>query len=226
MSMTTTADAASSRFPPLGPAVTRSDRTVEVLRSAIVSGRLKPGQLLVERKLAEELGVSKTPVREALIALGRSGLVELGGRSFSVRELTPQDVRHVYEERVLLEPWAIANAARGGSDYADAERALADARGGAAIGDHAARALANRRFHRAMYSGCENSFIVAALDGLQDLTALAVAGVLWESWPTSGREAVEHQEILDSARAGDGEKAGDLMRQHISASIVRLTTNG
>lgn len=195
---------------------------MEALKSAIISGQLKPGQVLVERKIAEQLGVSKTPVREALIILERSGLLALENRSIAVRSLSFTDIRHVYEERVLLEPWAIIDAARFDKEFVAAGAGLADAKQHHIAGDNAARALANRRFHHGMYASSENGFIIRALDSLQDLTALAVAGVLWERWPQWEIEATEHEAIYDAARAGHANSAAELMRQHISASIERV----
>lgn len=202
---------------------TRTDMIVESLKVAIFSGRLKPGQDLVERKIAEQLGVSKTPVREALIVLERSGLLAVKRRSIAVRRLSFTDIRHVYEERVLLEPWAILDAARVDHDFAAAGQALAEAEVHAVAGDNAERALANRRFHRGMYASSENNFIVQALDRLQDLTALAVVGVLWEHWPIGDKEADEHKALFDAARSGDATTASSLMRDHIAASITRVS---
>lgn len=222
--MTLLSDAAfPSPLPEPSAAPTRTDMIVESLKSAIFSGRLKPGQVLVERKIAEQLGVSKTPVREALIVLERSGLLAVKSRSIAVRDLTFTDIRHVYEERVLLEPWAILDAARHDAEFAAAGKALAEAKEYAVAGDSAARALANRRFHRGMYASSENRFVIQALDSLQDLTALAVVGVLWEHWPIGDKEAGEHQAIYDAARDGDATTASALMRDHISASIERVT---
>lgn len=220
--MTLLSDSAfPSPLPPVDAAPTRTEMIVESLKGAIFSGRLKPGEVLVERKIAEQLGVSKTPVREALIVLQRSGLVAVGQRSIAVRSLSFTDIRHVYEERVLLEPWAIVDAARVDPDFAAARRALDEARRHAAAGDNAARALANRRFHRGMYASSENTFIVKALDSLQDLTALAVVGVLWEHWPRWEAEGAEHEAIFEAAHGGDPERAAELMRRHITASIDR-----
>lgn len=222
--MTVLSDAAfPSPLPEPSATPTRTDMIVESLKSAILAGRLEPGQVLVERKIAEKLGVSKTPVREALIVLERSGLLAMKSRSIAVRSLSFTDIRHVYEERVLLEPWAILDAARVDTQLGAAGRALADAREHAAVGDQAARALANRRFHRGMYSSSENNFVVQALDRLQDLTALAVVGVLWEHWPIGDTEAAEHEAIFDAARSGDATLASTLMREHIAASINRVT---
>ena len=220
--MTLLSDSAfPSPLPPLDVAPTRTEMIVESLKNAIFSGRLKPGEVLVERKIAEQLGVSKTPVREALIVLQRSGLAAVGQRSIAVRRLSFMDIRHVYEERVLLEPWAIIDAARMDPEFAEARQALDEARGHAAAGNNAASALANRRFHRGMYAKSENTFIVNALDSLQDLTALAVVDVLWEYWPRWEAEGLEHEAIYEAARGGEPERAAELMKRHITASIDR-----
>ncbi|NUL47112.1 GntR family transcriptional regulator [Cellulosimicrobium funkei] len=224
--MPLSSDAASlTPLPPLNAAPTRTELIVESLKEAIFSGRLKPGEVLVERRIAEQLGVSKTPVREALIVLQRSGLVAVGQRSITVRNLSFTDIRHVYEQRVLLEPWAIIDAARADTEFSAASLALEEARRHAAAGDNAARALANRRFHRGMYAGSENTIIVTSLDGLQDLTALAVVGVLWEHWPQWEAEGAEHEAILEAARGGNPERSAELMRRHITTSIERAASN-
>jgi DNA-binding GntR family transcriptional regulator len=212
-----------SQLAPLGIATSRSDLVVESIKAAILTGELKPNELLVERRIAEQLGISKTPVREALIVLMRSGLLAPAQKpGVCVRSLSIRDVRHIYEERVLLEPWAIENARGSERDFSDAREALEDIRRHARNGDVAARALANRRFHRGMYAACENRFIVEALDGLQDLTALAAAGVLWEKWHTWNEEFAEHEAIYLAASAGEMAQAAELMRRHIGASIERL----
>ncbi|GGG64793.1 GntR family transcriptional regulator [Kocuria dechangensis] len=212
-----------SQLPPLGLSTNRSDLVVESVKTAILSGQLAPDEVLVERRIADQLGISKTPVREALIILMRSGLLTATARrGVCVRRLSLRDVRHIYEERVLLEPWAIAHARSPHPDFKAAARALDDVERHRVDGDTAASALANRRFHRAMYAQCDNEFIVESLDRLQDLTALAAASVLWEKWPTSDKEFTEHQTIYDAAQAGRLEEAGELMREHIQASITRL----
>lgn len=81
------------------------DQTIEAIRSAIITGELTPGAPLRDRQLAEELGVSRTPVREALHRLEAAGLVEPRGRSgWAVTRFTKQDVRELFQLRMLLEP--------------------------------------------------------------------------------------------------------------------------
>ncbi|HWN36400.1 MAG TPA: GntR family transcriptional regulator [Pseudonocardia sp.] len=217
---------AALSLPPLGRSTTRSDLVAVSIRTAILSGRLKPDEVLVERRIAELLGVSKTPVREALISLTSSGLLTATrNRGIAVRRLAAEDVLRVYEMRVLLEPWAAARVAEAGScDVDAAARALDEARRFVAEDDHVGLSLANRGFHRGLYSSCANSLVVSTLDDLQDLTALATVSLLWEQWPTWRTELAEHHEILDAVRRREPARAEELLRRHIERSITRLTS--
>jgi DNA-binding GntR family transcriptional regulator len=210
---------------PLTRAATRADLVADSIRSAILSGALKPGESLVERRLADLLGVSKTPVREALIGLSSAGLVLVNpNRGVTVRSLGTDDLRQVYEVRLLLEPWAVSRTARLRPPQAlEAGRAaLAEARALMAGDDRAGLSLANRRLHRALYSACGNDLVTARLDDLQDLTALGTVSLLWERWPTWREEFAEHEEILAAVEAGEAALAERLMRKHVKRSLTRL----
>lgn len=219
---------------PLVDSVTRSNRVTSAVREAILSGNLRPGETLIERQLAQMLGVSKTPVREALIALTSSGLVVSSpNRGVSVRELTAADVKEIYEVRLLLEPWAVGRTAeRGSKDTVERVRAalsetqalLTDDSSDQLDGTHSRQlSLANRAFHRELYSGCGNRLIVRRLDELQDLTALSTLSVLWKQWPTWRAEYAEHCSIFQMIESGDHESAERLVREHIQNSVTRLS---
>jgi|SRR5215469_7776800 len=90
---------------PVVRATTTADLVVASIRDAILAGRLQPAETLVERRLAEQLGVCKTSVREALIALSAAGLVTGSpNRGSVVREPDAEDIRQAYELRGLIEP--------------------------------------------------------------------------------------------------------------------------
>lgn len=210
---------------PVPRATTASDLVADSIRAAILSGQLKPGETLVERRLAVLLGVSKTPVREALIALSTSGLVSVSpNRGVTVRALTLDDIRQCYEVRLLLEPWAISRAARltPAPDLTAARVALDEAHALLAADDHTQLSLANRRFHRALYSHCDNDLVIAKLDDLQDMAALGAVNLLWEHWPTWRAEYAEHQEILELVSSGQAAAAERQMRRHIEQSVSRI----
>jgi len=89
-----------------------SEGVARILRTEIFSGRLKPGEPMPERLLAQQLGVSRTPVREALFTLQSEGLVELTpNRGATVRMITAQDIVRIYSLRGVLESYAAREAA-------------------------------------------------------------------------------------------------------------------
>ncbi|WP_249203593.1 FCD domain-containing protein [Brevibacterium sp. SMBL_HHYL_HB1] len=130
----------------------------------------------------------------------------------------------MYEERLLLEPWALCRVIDdGATDFSDASRALEESNVHASAREPGAKVIANRRFHRALYSKCENELVVEALDRLQDLVAFAAVSVLWPEKDTSYDEAQEHEKILNAAVSGDGALATKLLRDHIQTSITRVS---
>ena len=200
----------------------RTEAVLDALKHAILTGRLSPGQPLVETELAAQLGVSKTPVREALKTLSGAGLVTMSPyKGASVRTVDDALAHSVYDIRILLEPEAVRrSASRGEAGRASwaAARAALDAADRAT--DRADRQQANREFHRALYAGCGNDLMVGILDGLRDQTAL-VSTAVWARDTTWDREAAEHRAILAAIRAGRAEDAAALLEEHIRAFVDR-----
>ncbi|MFC7404380.1 GntR family transcriptional regulator [Georgenia alba] len=201
------------------------DLIAAALRESILSGRLPGDQVLVERRLAAELGVSKTPVREALIQLTASGLVTTTrNRGSVVRRLSAQDARHVYEQRLLLEPWAYAESIRTGRiDTDEASKHLERSELLRARADWPAAVLANRAFHQCLYGACPNPLIVESLDRLQDLTALATVSVVWDDQKMTSQEQSEHRRLLELAVAGSADEGEQLMHDHIRRALDSRT---
>jgi DNA-binding GntR family transcriptional regulator len=200
-------------------APSRTETVLEAIKHGILTGEYRPGQALVETELAEQLGVSKTPVREALKTLAGSGLVVmLPYKGATVREVDLELARAVYDMRLLLEPAAAGRTVAAGVSLAAAYDAL-DAADAAA--DAAERSLANRAFHRVLYAGCGNPLLVRQLDELRDQTAL-VSSTAWSYRPSSWQgEAAEHRAILAAAEAGNAALVRTLMRAHISSFLAR-----
>jgi DNA-binding GntR family transcriptional regulator len=207
-----------------GAIPSRTEAVLEAVKHAILAGELKPGQSLVETELAQLLGVSKTPVREALKTLAGAGLVTMSPyRGATVREIDLGTAAAIYDLRLLVEPEAVGRAVRAAAaaDHWAQARAALDA--SAAAGDQAQRSLANRDFHRALYLGCGNSLIVKVLDDLRDQTAL-VSALSWQQAPSWEQEAAQHRAILAAAQAGDAERAAGLLREHIAGFTARHFT--
>jgi DNA-binding GntR family transcriptional regulator len=200
----------------------RTEAVLDAVKHAILTGRLMPGQPLIETELAAQLGVSKTPVREALKTLAGAGLVTMSPyKGASVRTVDDKLAHSVYDIRILLEPEAVRRAAAAGgrvSTWWDAAGAALDAADLAA--DRAERQQANREFHRALYAGCGNDLMVGILDGLRDQTAL-VSTAVWTRNASWEQEAAEHRAILDAIRAGRADVAATLLEEHIRAFVDR-----
>lgn len=194
------------------------------IRDAILSGTLKPGDALVERELAQRLGVSKTPVREALQTLENTGLVTTdGSRGLAVRRVDRNLVSSLYELRLLLEPAAVRISAglHTEHDLAQAQELLDAGVAHGAKRNFAALSQANRSFHELMYRPCPNELFRPILDGMRDQLGL-VASAGWRQEPSWDLEREEHLTILEAVVAGDAARAEEVTRQHIGGALQRL----
>jgi DNA-binding GntR family transcriptional regulator len=201
----------------------RIDFVLAQIREAILARRFAPGQPLVETEIAKSMGVSKTPVREALKLLASSGLVTfVPYKGAFVREVDDKFIESVYDVRLLLEPEAVRRSIQRGNDVGLSQAAvfLEDARRAAEAGDHAQTSILNRQFHAALYAACGSELLTDILDNLRDRAALvSVAG--WEVAPTWGIEWAEHRAVLTAALAGDADKAARLLREHLQGFLDR-----
>jgi len=195
----------------------------ESLRESIRSGRLPPGERLRETDIAERLGVSRTPVREALRRLQSDGLVTFAPwRGMTVAALDLAQLEELYDMREVLESAAARFAATSASD-ADVAwlRCLLDEQS-AAGSDAGALERINREFHDAIYRAAHNRYLLGALSSLADSlgllknTTFSIAGR-----PKSG--LTEHRRIVAAIAARDPEAAEDAARSHIAkARDLRL----
>jgi DNA-binding GntR family transcriptional regulator len=197
-------------------------RVYERLLASIISGDLSPGGSLVEARLAEDFGVSKTPVREALIRLQRDGLVEIEPyRGARVVEPSRTDVEEVLELRTCIESHIAADLARRRprATLRALERSVRRSRAALAAGDREPFVRSLIEFDEALVDGSENSRMVRVVSELRNM--LALMGAL--SMRAPGREArslAEHETILSAIEAGDVEGAVAATERHI-ASVGR-----
>jgi DNA-binding GntR family transcriptional regulator len=202
----------------------RTEVVLEEIRRGILTRELLPGQPLVEAELAQRLGVSKTPVREALKVLSNSGLVTFSPyKGASVCVVDTELAKAVYDVRLVLEPEAVRRTVerRDSALFENAAGVLKEASTAIADRDQAALSLLNRQFHRALYSGCGNPLMVTILDDLKDRAAL-ISIVGWESNPSWRKEWTEHKAVLAAAKKGDADGAAELLRKHIADFLARI----
>lgn len=192
------------------------------IRAMIRSGELAPGQRLLEDALADQLGVSRNPVREALRALEQTGLVEvLPRRGAYVATLDPAKAGELLELRAVLESFAAQLAAQRCTPEQLAEiRQWASAgREATAANDIVRAASAHRQFHLAIERAAANPFLPTAVEPLRAQTEL-VFSMLVDRRGLIGWS--EHEEILAAIEAGDPESAGRATRRHMNSVLDDL----
>lgn len=206
--------------------LTKHEYAYVEVRRRILSGELEPGSVIPQAALAAELGVSTTPLREAIKRLSADGLIELAAhRDAHVAPVTRAEAEQLYEVRQQLDPFAAGLAAqrRSSRDLTRIADALARLEPITDSGDTEAM-LAHREFHRAIYSACGNELLVDSLDRLWDKADRYRALVLTrEPLSEADRDRIdsEHQAIVGAVIERDGERARRVMREHIAASHGR-----
>jgi DNA-binding GntR family transcriptional regulator len=193
---------------PTPPPSTTAQHALDWLRRAVVEGELVPGQRVLQDDVAERLGVSVAPVREALRVLEQEGQVTYKPRrGYYVTELRIEDLAEIYELRRVLEERAVRQALPSLDDDA-LERvgvAAADCLRAAEAGEVAAELAANRRFHFGLLESPEQSHTMRLIRLLWDSTEAYRA--LYYNSPQERRAAADaHQRILDAVRRGDADE--------------------
>jgi DNA-binding GntR family transcriptional regulator len=197
-----------------------SEGVARILRTEIFSGQLKPGEPLPERLLAEQLGVSRTPVREALFTLQSEGLVELTpNRGATVRTITSHDIVQIYSLRGVLESYAAREAAqtRTRHDLDALEDAHAKLERISAQGSAPEQALADLAFHT-IISEATGSRLLQTIMG--QVLAFTVSYRSNYTYPSdrASTAITEHRAILDALHDQDADRAEQLMREHVGSS--------
>jgi DNA-binding GntR family transcriptional regulator len=190
-------------------------KVIEELRQAIVSGRLKPGERLVEGRLADEFGVSRNPVREAIRVLASEGLVEVTARrGASVISMSEQEARETIEVRALLEGQNARLAARR-HDKEVLKRIEAVLNNGVeavAAGRYELLADLNHQFHYELAEAGQNRVLGDLLKKLRERTAMLFSPA---DPVRQARTWEEHAEILRAIINSDERAAAALAVEHV-----------
>lgn len=202
---------------PVDRPVALGEQVYDTLRTHLRDGAIQAGQPLQEVQLATQLGVSRTPVREALARLASEGLLVSGGRSYMVPELTLADVDDIYEVRFLIEPPATRRVARRTADpevRAPIEAALAEARAAHRAGDAAAFRESHVHFRSAWLALVPNRRLVKVIeqyaDHMQRIRALTLDDPDIRAIVLAGFER-----LIEALRAGDADAAATAMHAHL-----------
>lgn len=196
------------------------------LRRAITTGRLRPGAPIRQDALAEELQVSRVPLREALKTLQGEGLVRYEAhRGYFVETLSLDDLREVYRIRELLEEEAVRRAVErlADADLDRLEEIQADVERAAAEGDVLAMTTANRQFHMTLFDLAGMPRLSRLIRTLWDATD-AYRSMYYAGAPNRERVVKEHRVTLDALRRRDADEAVATLTVHRAHAVAELET--
>lgn len=220
--------AGSAQLQRVDPSASLKDRAYESIKDAILSLRLEPGMPIVETSLAEQLGISKTPVRDALQELEREGFVtRVLFKGTFVTDVTMKDIREVFQLRAVLEGLAARLAAPRFTD--DELRTIAwhmeQAQLALERGDLARCSEQGQRIHRAIRHKTDNDRLAVIISNLDDHLQ-RFRGLSDQISGRLDKSLVEHGRILAALRQRDPDAAEQAMRDHLYSVLYDLEQSG
>jgi DNA-binding GntR family transcriptional regulator len=208
------------------------EQVQDAILAEIASGKLKPGERIIQEQIAAELGVSRQPVQQALLVLRNLGVLQdAPGRGLQVAPLDLDHVRNMYDMRAMIEGLAFRKAAERNAARAGREgpELIAAGRDAVARGSVAAMIDADMAFHDFIYALSENPLVAPAMETHWTNTQRVMGEVLMRD--EKPRDIwQQHEALLQAVMAGDGERAERLAREHIQEAadfmIERLQREG
>jgi DNA-binding GntR family transcriptional regulator len=204
------------------------DWVEERIREAIFGGQFKPGEWLRQLRVADQLGVSELPVREAFKKLAAEGLVEyLPYRGMRVRVFSADDIADFYKIRAFLEGMAAYYAAENitAEELVELKALVTQMEGHLALEDLAEHRVLNRRFHEVIFTASRRTYLIHELRQLWTV----FPSMLWGGFSATTTKSlqdtydrVEHRGIIAALEEGNASQAELVMRQHIDGSGNRL----
>lgn len=205
-----------------GPLSSRTSAGIaEVIRREILSGNLKPDQPLIERDIALELGVSRTPVREALFVLQGQGLIDLVPRKYArVRKITYDDISQIYSLRKVLEIHSAESAAKfaGPDDLVQIETAIVRQSNLTRDCTAIEQSDADLAFHAAIAASSHSPILKTVTHQVLAFTATLRSRMKYDA-ARARLVLSQHRGILAAIKAQDPQRAADLMSAHIESSF-------
>lgn len=202
---------------PLQAAPSLVEQVHRTILADIASGQLRHGERIIQEQLAQQLGISRQPVQQALTLLRKEGvLIDAPGRGLQVAPLDLDHVRHMYEVRAVIEGLAFRSAAERNAEAA-AKRGHALIRSGrkaVASGSYGAMIAADMAFHDFIYGLSGNPLVAPAMETHWTQTQRVMGEVLMRD--DKPRDIWDqHEALLAAVAAGQGEHAEQLARRHI-----------
>lgn len=201
---------------PVAPFATKTDAAYVMVRGRILTGALPAGTVVEQEGLARQLGLSTTPVREAMRRLEAEGLLhQVAHREMRVPGLTSREVIELYDVRLKLDPHAVSLGARNAEDAQRARvRELLEL---SQAGSSTDRLEHNYQLHRAMYVASDSAVLIEILDRLWDRSD-RYRMILVRGEDTANTAHAEHEAIVEAFCSGGATTAGRLLREHLAAA--------
>ena len=195
-----------------------AEQVRKAIVSEIASGKLRPGERIIQEQLAQELGVSRQPVQQALLLLKNQGVLrDAAGRGLLVTSLDPTQVRQMYDIRAVIEGLAFRKAAEKNPERAKklGPALLQNGRKSVKSGSVAQMIAADMKFHDFIYALSDNPLIAPAMQVQWTNTQRVMGEVLMRD-ETPRDIWDQHEALLKAVMAGDGAAAETQARQHIT----------
>ncbi|MCL6416104.1 GntR family transcriptional regulator [Aestuariirhabdus sp. Z084] len=203
-----------------------SEQVFDRLREMVLHNELKVGNYYLEQELAEQLGTSRTPLREAAIRLEQEGLVNIiPRRGVFIRPVSAKEMKEIYEVLSCLEVAAIKAVCRqklAGERLAELEAAQTAMKEALAKDDLECWALNDKRFHQLLVEFSDNHELSRLVNGYWDKTD-RVRNLTLRLRKPPQQSTEEHREVIEALKAGDAEHASQLHIQHRQRASDELT---
>lgn len=197
------------------------NRVCSVLRQAILKGDFKPGERLVQTELADQIGVSRMPIREALRTLELEGLIIMEPHKGAVvREIKKEDIQEIYELRSMLEALALKKSMEHFSK-ADMDALSAYHQSMLQTSSNEEYVDYNAKFHDVLVSRCKSSRLLSFIETVSHGFALDTPQIIPGQIQKSNKE---HANILKAIEEKDADNAADFLAQHIRRTGEELLT--
>lgn len=194
-----------------------SDKVSKVISDGLLEGRFQPGDRLVENELAELLGVSRSPIREALTELANSGLIERQpGRGAAIREWSVKDLEDLFSVRILLEGEAVRliYAKKPKPDLTALDNIIKEMKRAAEVSDYGWMIDLDLEFHQMLWSLAGNTLLEQVLRGLSQQFRLFLT-LNWKFHGGIENVAGNHERIVEALRKGPEARVNKAIADHV-----------
>ena len=209
------------RLQAISPPKSLTQIACEELRASILNGEMRAGELYNEMAIAKQLGISRTPIREALLELSNKGMVTfLPRRGIVVRSLSEEDVEELFELRQVLESHFIVkiSARPSNYDFSFLEKIIQKQKTAALQNNVPDYLRYNGAFHGTMAEMCKNQRMLDIYGAIVDLIRLLALQSLQNPMRMQGRLIPQHEAMLKAIKRGDTNRATDLLSIHLQES--------